>query len=716
MSSAVLGSPSRPMASIQSKPGIEVQSQARVASPAVPPGLSLPQDFPPLVTPQKTVPNTGNSVQKINAANVGASTITPIIPLTSAQPVRVAGPTKTPKALDSSSMTTAPVQAVETGLAVHPDTKSPAKSHEPTHPNVSQTPSAGSHGASRPTVELIKKKEDQIEKAKTSELAKKPMEKHQRPNKLDLAAAKDATKKELDSILHAAEQTRPVTPSNKAFKTDALTPSQPSTPITAVSQSSASPAPRQIHARTIRVVQTPKAEVPPRLPAVGANPSIQAVPISKQLSRQPSLASVKQPGTPLNEVASDVASVTSTSQSRTGSPPPSKVGSASIRQSTKSQQKKERQARAKLAEEISKNENSAITAVIEEPIQAPIVGRKKKAKKTAGGVVSAEGVSTASRPSSPRPAEDVVLPDTLPSTPTSPIKDGKKATKATKKESKKDTIAETQRSNKESDVPFEPIPSNSSETSHKTLLNAAFILTQLQNSGQIPQALDLFRNVPGINYRHDLTETDLTESNALPPIAESQRHSLDRGEAICVETSNDKRIIILPDRRTLHGFTPGQAKRYLDLRRQYLASSGPTIFNSPSYSIEKWLHSAPLSTVPFESSRDPSFLQRFPSADPFEITNRFDSPMTRQGPMATNYWSSAGTTMGGDGDGAAVGKMQAGEDGGSGRVMMSGSGGGLSVEEAEKSMGAQRKETEALEKKLAGLMRRNRRLLVGSGR
>ena len=686
---------------MQSKPPVDVRSHTKVSSPAVPPGLSLPGDFPPLVAPQQRVTSVSASTQRSNAASSGPPIITPIVPLMSAQSAQATGLNKMSTVSDNPSTTTGVLPA-DTALAMDPEIKASFKSKEGMSTNMSKTASVGLSKASGAKVESPRKAETRIDNTKPSKLPTRSTEKHQRPEKLDLAAAKDATKRDMGSILQSTTQSRPTTPTNKTAKADPLIPSQPSTPVTAASQASSSPVPRPIHARTIRVVQTPKSEMPLRLPIMGANPTSQTAPTSKQPSRQPSLASIKQPGTPLNETVSDIASVTSTSHSRPGSPPPSKVGSAPIRQSTKSQQKKDRQARARLVEESNKNEDGAAAAVVEEPIQAPIIGRKKKTKKTAGEVLS-ESTSAGIRPLSPKSNEDNV-PDTIPSTPTTPIKEIKIPVRLSKKEPKKDA-PQTRQHSKEPDVPIPPTPSDIRDALHKTLPSVASIFAELQNSGQIPHALDLFRPVPGINYRYDLTESDLTEPKALPPLTESQRHTLDRGDAICVETSNDKRVVILPDRRILRGFTPEQAKRYLDLRKQYLTSSGPTVFNSVRHSIEKWLHNTPLSTVPFEgpnlASRNNTLSEHFSfRGDSLEFTDHFDSPMTRQGPMATNYWSCAG---GGDG----VGMKMQGEEG---RVV------GISVEEAEKALGVQRKETEGLEKRLGGLVRKNRRLLVGSGR
>lgn len=85
-----------------------------------------------------------------------------------------------------------------------------------------------------------------------------------------------------------------------------------------------------------------------------------------------------RPGTPASEMISDTASVTSfsVSISRAGSPPPSKIGTAPIRGTTKSQQRKQRKDVLKLETKIL-----AEAPKTEATEHAAVVGRKKKQKK-----------------------------------------------------------------------------------------------------------------------------------------------------------------------------------------------------------------------------------------------------------------------------------------------------------------------------------------------
>lgn len=253
-------------------------------------------------------------------------------------------------------------------------------------------------------------------------------QKRKHPGKLDITAA--VNKRE--EATAAASKPTPIdvsTPS-KAQRSVSQTPSAVSKPE---SPSVSSPLVKSVP-RTLRVVQTPKAETPPLQPfATPTLPTPSA--LHKLPSRQPSVASINPPGTPSSEQVSisDNISITSTSVSRANSPPPpgaGKVGTAPVRAKTKSQMKKERQERAKALEE-AKIEETIAPAAEEQPIVEAIVTRKKKAKKekepktrpakigTATG--TADTTPTASRPASPglrTPVAEVAPAPPKPVTPT----------------------------------------------------------------------------------------------------------------------------------------------------------------------------------------------------------------------------------------------------------------------------------------------------------
>uniref|UniRef100_A0A8H7NMU3 Uncharacterized protein n=1 Tax=Bionectria ochroleuca TaxID=29856 RepID=A0A8H7NMU3_BIOOC len=90
------------------------------------------------------------------------------------------------------------------------------------------------------------------------------------------------------------------------------------------------------------------------------------------------LSLTHRPGTPGSEMVSDTASIVSASvsASRAGSPPPSRVGAAAVRTTTKSQQRKQRK-------DALKQDTKAIAEAPKPELEehAPVLGRKKKQKK-----------------------------------------------------------------------------------------------------------------------------------------------------------------------------------------------------------------------------------------------------------------------------------------------------------------------------------------------
>ncbi|TKA80267.1 hypothetical protein B0A55_03046 [Friedmanniomyces simplex] len=269
----------------------------------------------------------------------------------------------------------------------------------------------------------------------------KKEDKRKHPGKLDITAAV-GKREEVSAAVTKTTPAEASTP-NKPQRSVSQAPSFASKPE---SPSVASPLVKSAP-RTLRVVQTPKAETPPPpsfLTSGLPTPSIAAP--GKLPSRQPSVASINPPGTPSSEQVSmsENISVASTSQSRASSPPPpggaaSRVGSAPLREKTKSQLKKERQERAKAIEDSKGDGNGTVAPIAEEPAQEAILSRKKKSKKEkeakpprlakAGGpstIDTADTTPTASRPPSPlqKPAvvEAVKERPTTPAKPSTPTK------------------------------------------------------------------------------------------------------------------------------------------------------------------------------------------------------------------------------------------------------------------------------------------------------
>ncbi|EQL02839.1 RNA recognition motif domain, eukaryote [Ophiocordyceps sinensis CO18] len=136
-------------------------------------------------------------------------------------------------------------------------------------------------------------------------------------------------------------------------------------PLRTVSAGTASSPIQRASHRSIRVMPTARAEGP-------ALPS----PAHSVASKSVSLPHI--PDTPWSEMISDTASLlsASVSASRVGSPPPSRIGSASVRSTTKSQLRKQRKEALKLETKVMSEASKA-----EPEEHAPVIGRKKKQKK-----------------------------------------------------------------------------------------------------------------------------------------------------------------------------------------------------------------------------------------------------------------------------------------------------------------------------------------------
>lgn len=212
---------------------------------------------------------------------------------------------------------------------------------------------------------------------------------------------KKADKKVVPGVLNIAAATRAAAAAGKSQPSSTVTsavekPDDAAFPALPTPSSMSSPAARAAP-KTLRVVSTPKAETPTLMSAGPLAPP----PLRHAFS------GLQRPETPGSvDINSDSASIVSASASasRTNSPPPgpSRIGSAAVRSTTKSQQRKARK-------EATKKEAVAIAsqAKPEPEVEiAPIVGRKKKQKKEPKSAAPKEATPvTESQPESPGPAE-----------------------------------------------------------------------------------------------------------------------------------------------------------------------------------------------------------------------------------------------------------------------------------------------------------------------
>jgi len=637
------------------------KEQPRTQTP-VPLGL---QDFPPLVAPQ---PRSAPSNRITTSSQVTKAAIKPVVPVV-------------PAPLNPTANTIKDAQSTQAGS----ETQGAAKADKPPKPSepVAEIDSAGKLAAADPKINQPKasagappKVETDISKDPLPDMTRnkagKIVDKRQPPAKIDVSAAKNATGVDLGKAAKAVSKNQKPSETSTTTQQAAFPrPSrgQPNTPTESIEKASPISGGRSAQPRTLNVVPTSHTENTPKVGS--ASPSVPGTPstVNKPLSRRPSLTSIHAPGTPVSEKISENASVTSTSMSRANSPPPSKVGTAPVRHITKSQQKKERQARAKQAEDVSKSEAAPVKPIAEESEIAPIIGRKKKTKKPKNATDSTPAVT---RPTSPVPA-DKVTEEKQQSQTATPLK-------ALKDDMRNDTpMTETSR---EPESPATPDVASSNEQT-KASLTAVSILASLQKAGELKATVqELFKGVPGLNQRFDIPANEYPHSPSLPPLSEAQRALLDQGIPVHIEFKHNKRMIVLPDRTTLSHLSKEQAQRYVALHRSITLTSEhfADVFFTASRQEPKVLQMHP----PRNTPKGPD--------DGHTLANRFGNPPALDHTPAGHPILPATYPV--------DDKM------GPQRPIMQ-------VEDAERVLMATRKETEAMEKKLNALMRKNRRMMFG---
>lgn len=332
----------------------------RRSTPPVPPGFSIS----PIQRPQK-------------GRTASSAAITPAVPIIA--PGRVGTPlrkeikadtgegtSKTKRDTDTASPSATPAAAIAV-----PKTRLSKKNDD----NVNkENEEAAKLAGSAPIIHpIIHTRTGKLPEVSAETNISSISTKRQPPGKLDIAAATTLPEK----ISEPATATSSKTDTTTKQASASLPPSRPDTPSAV---STGSPIRRTTQPRTIRVVPTPKTETPPPPSATSATSAAAAAILGP--SRKASVASITIPGTP-SELISDNASVTSASasmtMSRASSPPPlgSKVGSAPVKKS-KAQAVRERKQKADAAKLALEEE---ARKKVDEPVQAPIVGRKKKEKK-----------------------------------------------------------------------------------------------------------------------------------------------------------------------------------------------------------------------------------------------------------------------------------------------------------------------------------------------
>ncbi|KAJ5959448.1 CCR4-NOT core complex subunit Not4 [Penicillium vulpinum] len=374
--------------------------------------------------------------------------------------------------------------------------------------------------------------------------------------------------------------------------------SRPDTPHTVASRLSDSPAPRQ--PRILRVVETPKTETP----ASATTPSVPASVVggTRSRSRRQSISSISIPDTSA-DMGSEADYYPSTSVSRANSPPASsRIGSAPVRSMTKSQVKKERKQKAKEAEA----KKVEIVPVNEEPVQAPIMGRKRKTKKAPAATVSTPDTPAASVPEKTSPVKTAA---------TSPVKaepkvDTSKKVKAKEtKPVREPTPPPVEEPLAEKETPVEPWRLNNtlgqlvkdSEALGRTIKDLFVertkplheLLAEMHKSGELDLNKSSLFNPSNLNQRTDMkcTADDYDYLQSPNQLTEEDRKTLLRGEPVRIGDDFLKtRCLITPRGCVLRHLEPEEEERYLELEKAMANVSDPFMIgddaSNPSGGLE----------------------------------------------------------------------------------------------------------------------------------
>lgn len=407
-------------------------------------------------------------------------------------------------------------------------------------------------------------------------------EKRPVPGILNIAAAIKSTQKALDTPTVTDSTVKSVTDKESAF---------PALP-TSSSASTFTPAIRTAP-KTLRVVSaaaTPKAEIPSS-----------AVPSSVRS------VSINRSETPASEIISDSASVISAgvSLSRTSSPPPSRVGTAPVRSTTKSQQRKARK------EAVKKDVGVIVATPKTEPEEiGPIMGRKKKQKKEKV-TASSSATPTVSRPETPVTEKKDPTP--------APPKEVKEAKETKDDSSTYRSVAYEAMSLTDDSPPVrgkvadikgkaKDNEASSAALGPQTQISPATVFRQLIEDNYYPEgveALNFIKPVTSSNdkHRHDQGSVsqaarDLLDKNLIEPQAKSIVQEED--QAILLEGRpvrklvDGLRVMLTPYGDCVRNLTPDEEERYLELQERVAEeASSPAVFvasrhePSPGFSLIK---------------------------------------------------------------------------------------------------------------------------------
>ncbi|KAJ4189511.1 transcriptional repressor general negative regulator of transcription subunit 4 [Fusarium falciforme] len=515
--------------------------------------------------------------------------------------------------------------------------------------------------------------------------------------------------------------------------------------------------------KTLRVVPTQRVEAPPP-----ASPALTMASVALSATSRVISASYR-PETPASEMVSDTASVISASvtHSRANSPPPNRIGSATVRTTTKSQQRKQRK-------DALKQETKLIAEAPKEPEEhAPVLGRKKKQKK--------EKPVKAPQPRPATPAQEPVKAEPTPAEPAVPEQPREKEIeeKPVKSKAAQKKAAKGKGKTKEVEPEVAPTPQlppqepaatepETPEVPEKPQPGPSSVFTEIKNalwSSSIDK-LHLLKPISGSSSRTDPNSANSNANKAghckdcsckCGEIQDEDLAALRAGKPVRKQFHVDgSRMLITPNGDCIRGLTPEEEDAFLELQAAIAATAeNPGAFIAPRHQPGSGAFSLikgravpngrpnifPATAQP--QSQDP--IGKLQREDALSYINQYVLPRLNLG--ATNMGFPKGASPTKDAAAASLNSLAPyfyGPDAAAGvgiytppdgaRAMQDFSSAGMSseergknfgmgvsgmplmsVEDAEGALAAARRETEKLEKGLNQVIRRNRRLLLGNG-
>lgn len=567
-------------------------------TPSVPPGLGIvPHSLPSrTATPTRAPPG---------LLPLHGHQIAPVLPITPATPVK-SGPASTPASVTDSAKASKKMSAQIAGSDAKKNIKALALESGLSKEITSQSKASSSKGK-----KAILQEEDfpALESAKLASRSSTPMPPKAPSIKTPMAAKKVQTDINKSVASPSAPETPPdVIATPKSKKTDkkpmpvlniaaatkaAATPTKKSNPSSAATSAVDKPddpafpalptpggatvsSPAARGPKTLRVVGTPKAETPP---VISAGPS--APPAIRH-----AYSGLQRPETPgSSENVSDSASIisASVSASRTNSPPPnSRIGSAAVRTTTKSQQRKARK-------DATKKEAAAIAVApkVEPEVEiAPIMGRKKKQKKDKPEKPAQPKEPSPvvhSRPASPSPADKVADKSTEKVDDKVIDKDSKPTAAA---EEKVSVYRQAVNESISLDEGLVPRPrrkeGNSSTGETKPMADTpvptpAAVAQELANEGLIaaPGSLVMEKPVSSTSYRSDVAIPSLKEGDfdLRTLLTQEEQAKLRAGKAVHMMW-NGQRVMFTPHGDCIRNLTESEEQRFLELQASIAADHG----------------------------------------------------------------------------------------------------------------------------------------------